>query len=314
MTAENLHTALAAFQAELPTVTTDQTAQVETRSGGSYSYSYASLADVHRAVLPLLASHGLTWTCVPDTQAGTMAGVLTHSATGEQITALWQLPQTSDPQAIGSAMTYGRRYLLSAVVGIAPDSDDDGAHARRAAQQQRREEPDLLTQAQRLTAAWVPIQHLRALLDAYQTGASDLADLQPIHLQRLVRALSAPETRQRVLDGAARRADQASEDDEEEDDLAQLDALVADWYDTLTVLQISELVRQGQVSIQPSDDDDETVTLDLSAWTMEARAALVDQLEGPEDRRKTVSALVATVLDPDPVGDHPEAVRIPRDA
>jgi hypothetical protein len=30
------------------------------------------------------------------------------------------------PQAMGSAITYARRYALSAIVGIAPDDDDDG--------------------------------------------------------------------------------------------------------------------------------------------------------------------------------------------
>ena len=32
----------------------------------------------------------------------------------------------ADPQGVGSAMTYGRRYGLAAIVGIVADADDDG--------------------------------------------------------------------------------------------------------------------------------------------------------------------------------------------
>ena len=32
----------------------------------------------------------------------------------------------NDPQGVGSAITYGRRYGLAAIVGIVADDDDDG--------------------------------------------------------------------------------------------------------------------------------------------------------------------------------------------
>ncbi len=43
-------------------------------------------------------------------------------------------------QSVGSAMTYGRRYALSALMGVCPDEDDDGHQAS----QQREPEPDRL--------------------------------------------------------------------------------------------------------------------------------------------------------------------------
>ena len=45
----NLAAALAAFQAEAPTVSKGKTAKVPTKAGGSYSYTYANLADVVEA-------------------------------------------------------------------------------------------------------------------------------------------------------------------------------------------------------------------------------------------------------------------------
>ena len=38
---------------------------------------------------------------------------------------------TGDPQQVGSAITYARRYSLYAVLGIFPDKDDDGAYAKQ---------------------------------------------------------------------------------------------------------------------------------------------------------------------------------------
>lgn len=51
--------------------------------------------------------------------------MLLHS-TGEWLKA--QLPinaQKSDPQSVGSAITYARRYAMSAMLGISTDEDDD---------------------------------------------------------------------------------------------------------------------------------------------------------------------------------------------
>ena len=40
--------------------------------------------------------------------------------------------QKVDPQGAGSAVTYGRRYSLSAILGVAWDTDDDGQAASHA--------------------------------------------------------------------------------------------------------------------------------------------------------------------------------------
>ena len=53
---------------------------------------------------------------------------------------------SEDPQSMGSALTYGRRYTLAAMVGIAPEDDDgEGAMGRKtkekAQTQQMQEEP-----------------------------------------------------------------------------------------------------------------------------------------------------------------------------
>lgn len=55
--------------------------------------------------------------------------VLIHSS-GEWISGTIRIPaQQATPQGFGSAITYARRYALMAMVGIAPDDDDDGEAA-----------------------------------------------------------------------------------------------------------------------------------------------------------------------------------------
>lgn len=117
---DKLAAALAKAQGELPTVKKSHTAQVRSDKG-SYSYTYAGLADVSEAVFPILAKHGLAFTCLPS--PGLLTGILLHES-GQSLTAT--LPITGGtPQALGSALTYMRRYLLGCLTGVVTDDDDD---------------------------------------------------------------------------------------------------------------------------------------------------------------------------------------------
>lgn len=135
-----LAAALAAFQAEMPTVPKSHTATVKSDKG-SYKYTYASLADVSEAAMPLLAKHGLSFTTLPGN--GVLTGMLLHSS-GQSLTA--SLPISGNtPQAVGSSLTYMRRYLIGCITGLVTDDDDDGqiaeASARRKPAEQVTETP-----------------------------------------------------------------------------------------------------------------------------------------------------------------------------
>ena len=139
---DNLAAALAAFQAEAPSVRKGKTAKVPTKSGGSYSYSYADLADVADAAYPVLSKHGLSFTCGPRLVEGKLMlrGTLLHTS-GERRHGYLPLNGTT-PQEIGSALTYARRYLLGCLTGIVTDDDDDGQGAQQAAKRRPRPEVD----------------------------------------------------------------------------------------------------------------------------------------------------------------------------
>lgn len=141
---KTLAEALAAFQAELPKLTKDEKAKVkgETKDGRAYdrSYGYADLAQVVETVLPVLGKHGLSVTASSTITADgsfVLEVSLLHES-DQRETGFWPLPdpRRSGPQDIGSAMTYGRRYLTLALTGTYPGGeDDDGLKAQTAARE-----------------------------------------------------------------------------------------------------------------------------------------------------------------------------------
>jgi hypothetical protein len=65
---------------------------------------------------------------------------LTHAESGQWQSSLLVMPlPKADPQGYGSAMTYGRRYGLAAMVGIVSEDDDDGIAATDTGGKRKRE-------------------------------------------------------------------------------------------------------------------------------------------------------------------------------
>jgi hypothetical protein len=111
-----------------------------------YSSQYADLASCWEAVREPLSSNGLALMQFPSAERGVVRieTILAHSS-GQWIGSTLTLPvvrekkgegfsPADDPQAVGSAITYGRRYAMAAIVGIAQDDDDAEAATGRAAQ------------------------------------------------------------------------------------------------------------------------------------------------------------------------------------
>lgn len=159
-THSNLASALVAFQSAMPTVHKGKTANVPTKTGGSYSYTYADLADVVEAATPVLTACGLAFTARPrrtDQGDYELAGVLTHESGEEKEGSLPLMGRTA--QEIGSSITYGRRYLLGCMTGLVTDDDDDGAIApsertRRSQSSAEQRQAALNAAKGRVKAAW----------------------------------------------------------------------------------------------------------------------------------------------------------------
>lgn len=131
----SLAASLAQLQTQLPRIAKGEKAEVATKTGGTYSYTYAGLSDISAQVLPLLGAVGLSFIATPafdSTGRYVLQCTLLHTS-GESREGAYPLPTSGTPQSLGSAITYGRRYILCAMTGVAPDEDDDGAAAEAAA-------------------------------------------------------------------------------------------------------------------------------------------------------------------------------------
>lgn len=122
-----LAAALAKVQAALPDLERDRTVEVVQKSGGTYSYSYATLANLSKLALPLLAKHGLAFTTLPGTGSDGKMCVRYHlmHESGESLSGEFPISGEGGIQMIGGRITYARRYCLAAVIGLAADEDDE---------------------------------------------------------------------------------------------------------------------------------------------------------------------------------------------
>lgn len=123
--------ALAKAQALIKQPAKTRTATIKSDKG-SYGYKYADLPDIIDAYRQPFSDNGLSIVQSASTEERRVAvtTVLLHSS-GQWIQdTLFMNVADSRPQAVGSAITYGRRYAISAMVGVAPDEDDDGQTAQ----------------------------------------------------------------------------------------------------------------------------------------------------------------------------------------
>lgn len=120
-----LAAALAKAQAELKHPIKSNTA-----GAGSFKYTYADLPAVIDAVVAAFSKNGLSFMQFPSTDVpNKMIGLKTHvmHVSGQFMDSELSMMVTDlKPQTVGSAITYARRYALSAMAGIAAETDDDG--------------------------------------------------------------------------------------------------------------------------------------------------------------------------------------------
>jgi hypothetical protein len=95
---------------------------------GVHKVKYATLAAVMKAIQPHLSAHDFVlFHTMRDGGANSarMETVLMHKS-AEYISSTIEVPfaKPNDPQAYGSAMTYGRRYSIMALLGLVTDDDD----------------------------------------------------------------------------------------------------------------------------------------------------------------------------------------------
>ena len=91
-----------------------------------FKSNYADLPAVIKSAFPHLSKHGLSVSQGNEVIVGAICVTTTlmHSS-GQWLRSKVKLPLSKkDAQGVGAAITYGRRYGLSAIVGIAQYDDD----------------------------------------------------------------------------------------------------------------------------------------------------------------------------------------------
>lgn len=118
---------------EVPNFSTDETA-----NAGSRTYKYLNLATLLKNIKPIFEKHGIAFS-QKVTFDGTGDGrqilgtveTIIFDENEQQVVCSYPFFVTGDPQQVGSAITYARRYSLTTVLGIFPDKDDDGSYAKQ---------------------------------------------------------------------------------------------------------------------------------------------------------------------------------------
>lgn len=116
-----------------------------------FKSSYADLPAIVKACRDALAKNDISYVQAPSYEGEiiVLETILMHSS-GEWISSIYPVkPVKPDPQSLGSAFTYAKRYALAAMVGVVSEDEDDDANAAsdRAKAPSREEKGDALTKA-----------------------------------------------------------------------------------------------------------------------------------------------------------------------
>ncbi len=107
-----------------------------------FKSNYFDINKILSEVEPILQDKGLL--LLQPIELGSVKTQIFDVDSGEKVSSEMQLPPLNDPQKLGSAITYYRRYTLQSLLGLQAE-DDDG---NKATKQVKQESKPLLTQEQ----------------------------------------------------------------------------------------------------------------------------------------------------------------------
>lgn len=119
--------AMARMQIELPSIAE--------RGKGHGAIRYATLEDINDVVKPIMKEHGfaISFRVDHEPQQIRVTGVLMHQAGHREQTTMALPIDTSGSknavQAVGSSVSYGKRYVMSALLNITTRGEDDDGYA-----------------------------------------------------------------------------------------------------------------------------------------------------------------------------------------
>jgi hypothetical protein len=147
-----------------------------------FKSKFASLSSVLAATDSALAKYGLCliqYTRVRENGAVLLITELVHVETNGTISSEYLLTpcKPNDPQAMGGALTYARRYSALAILGVAPEDDDGETAAGRGRDRQKKPRRNR-DQPTALDAAREALRGCKSLEDMRELWSKMPADLQ----------------------------------------------------------------------------------------------------------------------------------------
>ena len=153
-----------------------------------FKNKYASLSNIIEATTPHLNAVGLSVVQLP-CESGLETMIL-HTS-GEYISSVSSTPckDVSNPQALGSAITYARRYALGAALSLNIDEDDDAQKATVAPAPQPKAKAELNPNHEKwqgaiasLAQGKTTIETIRKAYTLTDENATKLAELAAEHV------------------------------------------------------------------------------------------------------------------------------------
>jgi len=113
--AKNIYQKLADVKAEIGVISKDST-------NPFFKSKYFDINNLLAHVEPILHKHGLV--CLQPINNGKVETIIADVDTENEIKSELQLPELNDPQKLGSAITYYRRYTLASLLALQAEDDD----------------------------------------------------------------------------------------------------------------------------------------------------------------------------------------------
>ncbi|MCH4880205.1 single-stranded DNA-binding protein [Pseudomonas sp. TMW22090] len=123
--------AMAAMQSDIPSIAERGAIVVN----GQKRSDYATFEDINDVIKPIMQQHGfaITFKVENIAQGLSVTGILMHRAGHRESTTMLLPLDTSGSknavQAVGSSTSYGKRYVMSALLNLTTRGEDDDGHA-----------------------------------------------------------------------------------------------------------------------------------------------------------------------------------------
>jgi len=93
-----------------------------------FKSKYFDINSLIQHVEPILTKHGLL--LLQPIKEGKQGSCIVDVESGSEVTSFLKLPELSDPQKLGSAVTYYRRYTLCSLLALQAEDDDANAASK----------------------------------------------------------------------------------------------------------------------------------------------------------------------------------------